>query len=344
MIKTYTILAIVLLVSLITKAQKTISVLSGNAWSFYSDFSAALNQCSPGSTIYLPGGAYYLSESSDTILKQVSIIGVGHYPDSTIATNQTILNGTIYFGQSADNSSLQGLMITGGFYILPNSTVNNISVIRCNLSNVVLNNGSNTIPTGTNYFFEENIIWGLYGASNYSLGGGAIKNENLNINKCIVYTLTGLYSANVKNCIIQSLTGASYSNFTDNIFLDSLASLYFNPTNCVFRNNMFTQAGVGSATGNTFIGNVWGQPFNSIFVSVASNSFFDYMYDFHLKVSSSGNNAASDGTDIGIYGTTQPYKEGAVPANPHVSTKLISSSSVSNGTLPVNIRVIAQDK
>ncbi len=51
----------------------------------------------------------------------------------------------------------------------------------------------------------------------------------------------------------------------------------------------------------------------------------------------------SDGTDIGIYGSSQPYKEGAVPFNPHIYFKNIGGTTTPNGLLNINIKVKAQD-
>jgi hypothetical protein len=51
---------------------------------------------------------------------------------------------------------------------------------------------------------------------------------------------------------------------------------------------------------------------------------------------------ATDGTDVGIYGTASPYKPGGVPYNPHFRSATIAPATDPDGDLPVNIRVAAQ--
>jgi hypothetical protein len=46
---------------------------------------------------------------------------------------------------------------------------------------------------------------------------------------------------------------------------------------------------------------------------------------------------------VGIYGGAFPWKEGSIPNTPHVTNKNIGHTTNSNGTLPVNIKVAAQD-
>jgi hypothetical protein len=57
-----------------------------------------------------------------------------------------------------------------------------------------------------------------------------------------------------------------------------------------------------------------------------------------------GNFAGTDGKQVGIYGGSFPYKEGAVPSPPHVRSKVIASSTDGQGKLNVQITTTAQDK
>ncbi|MBK9793187.1 MAG: hypothetical protein IPP60_08805 [Sphingobacteriales bacterium] len=100
---------------------------------------------------------------------------------------------------------------------------------------------------------------------------------------------------------------------------------------------------LGSTSTNSFVNTIYNLSLSNDFVNV-SNPNFSSLFDYHLKSTSSGKNAGTDGTDIGIYGGAYPYKEGAVPPNPHISTKSIAPTSAANGTLPVNIKVLAQDR
>lgn len=45
---------------------------------------------------------------------------------------------------------------------------------------------------------------------------------------------------------------------------------------------------------------------------------------------------------MGIYGGSTPWKEGAIPSNPHIFFKNISNATDGSGNLPVQIKVSAQ--
>jgi len=65
--------------------------------------------------------------------------------------------------------------------------------------------------------------------------------------------------------------------------------------------------------------------------------------DYHLKADSPGKNAGKDGTDIGIYGGSYPWKEGSLPFNPHYQKIQVAPKTDNQGNLNVNIMVKAQD-
>lgn len=68
---------------------------------------------------------------------------------------------------------------------------------------------------------------------------------------------------------------------------------------------------------------------------------FNYAHNYHLK--SPTTYLGTDGTEVGIYGGTFPYKEGSVPRNPHIQLKNIASKTDDNGSLQIEIQVEAQD-
>ncbi len=92
----------------------------------------------------------------------------------------------------------------------------------------------------------------------------------------------------------------------------------------------------GSNTGSS---NWFGIAPNSIFVNCPSAAF-DNTYDYHLQTPS--NYIGTDGFQIGIYGTSAPFKEGVVSKNPHVILKSIAPQTTPTGDLNINITVGAQ--
>ncbi len=326
------ILIAIIAFTLSTKAQKTIAVLSGSNWTFYTDFSIALRQCASGSTIYLPGGSFPLSQSADTINKQINIIGVGHYSDSTTATEPTILQGNLLFDIGGNNVNLVGIRLIGDINSLGRlNNINNISILRCNINFAMLSSFNNVN-------ISECVISLVSSNSNIS--------NNIVIKKSIILGnyLANLLGARIENCIVNALTGTitgcSFSSciFTQNVVLGS------NFNNNTFSHNLICGILTISGSNVALSNNVSGVSLSNTFENFSNNGAFSYNNDFHLLPTSAGRNAGLDGTDVGIYGTTYPYKPSAVPANPHISTKSIAPQSAPNGTLPVNIRVIAQDR
>ena len=66
--------------------------------------------------------------------------------------------------------------------------------------------------------------------------------------------------------------------------------------------------------------------------------------NYHLLADAGINYLGDDGTEAGIYGGMLPFKEGAVPINPHISQKSIVISSDNSGLLKFSFKVSAQQK
>lgn len=196
-------------------AQKTISVLSGTTWTFYEDFSTALRQAPSGATVYLPGGLFTISDGSDTITKPLTIIGVGHFPDSTQATLPTIISGYLWLSQGADNSSFIGLNILNGGIQIPNwgnnITVSNINISRCKLSSI----GIFWFPLTNkikNLLVSECIITG-------DIGGYVTEPLNIVFEKSILPLISDLEDVTFRNNLIQQV-GANIDHPLRNCIFD----------------------------------------------------------------------------------------------------------------------------
>lgn len=106
-----------------------------------------------------------------------------------------------------------------------------------------------------------------------------------------------------------------------------------------FRNNYFSIAAPDTGS-NTYIGNSFEQVAGDIFTTD------EFLHPKHLtiKEGSPCKNAGVDGTDIGIYGGGTPFKAGSIPYNPHVRKANISTQTIDNGMLKVDITVSAQER
>lgn len=321
-------------------AQAPIVVQNGDEIYVHSRLDTIVKHAQAGSTIYLPGGNILLSAEL-LIDKELHIVGAGHYPDSSAATSISMISGAnIRFSQAGSRSSLSGVYLYNDilFGSSLNDTIMFIDISRCNLNTVFLGHGDIRNTPNSNFRFSENVIRGAI------IGADA--------QYC-------LFEKNILNAYVRYLNGNS--TFTNNIFCYSGGysnDVFHACSGLVVNNNIFTRdnTGLGGSqiNNNLFVidhpaspgstnygfGNIGKQPIESIFVRFDGIAFY-YDADFHLIEGSSGLGAGTDGTDIGIYGTDDPYKPSAVPHNPHIQMVKIGSKTV-NGLLPVEIKVAAQ--
>lgn len=327
----------------IVYAQKVVALHSGATVTYFNDndaFQSAYDAAIDGDIIYLPGGTH----TALTIDKQLTIFGAGHHPDVTTATFKTTISGTIYLGDNADGSHLEGLYITGNLYIGNTSdiSVDNVTVKRCKWANLYAPGTADT-NTSNNNVFVENIIGTIYDGNNLrssSFFNNIIEWGNRNTN------LTDLYFSN-NIFFYEDISGTIYGGFTFN--------------NCVLQNNIFAQQGhvLSYGADTTFENNIF--CYNSpalgtdptlsnnyymtradVFVNQSGN-IHDYTHDYHLQPAAAAN-LGNDGTETGIYGgTVYTWKDYSIPTNPHISSKTISGASDSSGNIQVDINVHAQN-
>ncbi len=316
-------------------AQNLITVQNGSKAQFYTSLDSAYVHSADGDTIYVPGGSY---SSPGEINKSIHIIGVGHNPDSTSATNFTLINGSIDLRQGASNGSLTGVYLIGSLSLT--DTIYNYSVER---SNVYAISFSSAFPH--NNSFKDNIIKTLNGHS-------MVDNQSNNIYlNNIINGFNYHFSGDIfKNNIFLVDYGTYTSPFTSVIFENNIFVPAIGPdmnfTNCILNNNFFVDDTnlLGNPQGNILNSNINNQPLSSLFIKYSARDGFQYTDNYHLKSGSPGKNAGKDGTDIGIYGGVFPWKVGSVPFNPHIISSTIANKTNSDGTLHVSIKVEAQHR
>lgn len=303
---------------------------------FYTDLATVLDSAAPYSTVYLPGGGFIFS-TSYVINKPLNIVGVGYNVDSTQATDQTVLP-QIRFGSGASGGSITGCYITD--YILLD-TVNNLLVKRCSFDYIYTLGISTNISITENYVRTTNPSYGINRNSTAGSFSNCLINKN-RINGSIFYISQSVFSNNIMLY--------SYSTF------NSGYSVFNDVTSCAFKNNYIYDLdanGVDEVSGSAFYNNV--AFYYSINVTVVSNNtltgkslsdtFEQTSGDtyYQIKSTSPAKNYGTDGTDIGIFGTTKPWKIGGLPDNPHVYfINVADENTGTNGTLPVEIGMSGQ--
>lgn len=317
-----------LLFSSLLNAQSKIAVVNGTTGALQSTttLDSAMQIAQDGDYIYLPGGNF----TGGTINKRVFVFGAGQDPDSTAATGRTVIEGLTVSGTSS-GGQLEGCFITT--LILGDNSgpiLNNFIIKRCYISSLTGVGGA------TNNFFIENIISG--GISGF--GGNNVFQKN----------------------ILNYFSNASDNTFENNIFTSS-GYIISNSINCTFSNNIFITRGPleyyedGDNSSHQFYynnlsrsifpdsqsstGNIT-TSIENIFVKYDTSFTNIYAQDLHLIANSPGLNAGTDGTDVGIYGTNSPTKEGWVPSNPHISYQSVSQQTDTNGNLKATFKVKAQ--
>jgi hypothetical protein len=333
-LKNSIILLALVLVSATATAQLRFVVQNAGGATVYESFASALAASQQGDTIYLPGGTFDIGNA--TINKKITMIGVGHYPAYTGPTNRTELTGSIYLVAGADTSQFHGFYLTGNFMwgtSTGNQMVNKITISRCNISNIYLSYGSNT-STSEQILISENVVRGSIvgmNAQNVLIEKNIVNNiGNFNNNALITNNVLTVPSSDCLNSIISC-------TIQNNVVVHNGSYLFYRSSANTVQNNLFVN------TYSAGSGNIDKQLLESIFVNYSGGAF-SYVHDFKLKDTSPGKNAGTDGTDIGIYGTVVPYKEGAVPFNPHITDEQIATRTDSQGKLNVKVTVEAQNQ
>jgi hypothetical protein len=212
--------------------------------------------------------------------------------------------------------------------------LNNLLIQNSVIGTLLLDYGSILDKTFSNILVKNNIFH--RSSSTGDIFGGTVNGNSL-IENCVFITgnLSSRYYFHytsgyvIRNCIFNTETATLNSSSVNNYFYNNVfdgSPNIFNYNNSITLNN---QVGIN---------------FTTNFVNVPNNStVFDYSYDFHLATGSPAIGAGTNGSDIGLYGGSESYKEGAVPQAPHIQYKNINTSTTTSGDLPIHIKVKAQE-
>lgn len=310
----------------------------------FTDVSDALAAAQPNDKLYFSGGTF-LAATGLVIDKPLHFVGAGIHPDSSSTTGTTTL-------------------ATGGTTEITITT----NASRSTFTGIIFNPGGD-IQYGTSAADDDpaDLVFQRCAFNRKSyLGFAEGASSSSSFDECIFRdVLTGRASkAIITHCIFDHATISLFR--PSGLFLKNsvvLAARFQNSSNAIVQNCVFTYNGAplwqvagvqisnclitgagmfsNSGSSNQEANNIYGQLANTIFVN-ETNGIYDFGDDLHLSPSSPGVGAGNDGTDIGIYGSASPYKEGASPYNPHYQAASIDAATNGNGELPVNIRMAAQ--
>lgn len=320
----------------------TVSNLSTQPAQFDS-ISTAIASASPGDTIYLmPSPNRYDGIMNITFTKRLVFIGPGVWPTS---------NGGI---AEVHNCTIDSAASGSRFYGISFRYVNARAVAGAFVNNIVMEgcrfNGSKMELRGSNWTVQNCVF--LSGGTG-GIQGDFTGSSNVLVSNCLFGNgaiVRDFYTAdaNFRNCVF--FDGADVFLSCENIVIEN--NIFYDKSpetcvNCVFNNNITystTQDTIPYGT-NTGTGNFSAQ--DPLFESVplpgsAVGSDFNTVasYDFHLKPASPGKNAGTDGTDIGLYGGSDPFNPAGPAPVPQIELMQIKNAVVPIGG-DIEVKVIA---
>ena len=321
-----------------------ILVQGSGAPQVFTNITDALTAAQSGNKLYFSGGVF-VAPLGITINKPLHFIGAGIHPDTANVTGVTTWttggSSMITITTAASGSTFTGITFNPGGEILYGTSAadddpTKLIFQRCAFSRPValgFAEGSSSSSSFNECIFRftltgragtaviTNCIFDGAGLSLFRPSGLFLKNSVI-----LKEQVTNSENAIVQNCVF-TMNGAA---------LWQVGSVQI--SNCMITGTvMFSNSGLSNQESN----NIYSQAAASIFVN-ETDGFYGFDDDLHLAPTSPGVGAGNDGTDIGIYGTGTPYKEGVAPYNPHYQAATINGATNTNGELPVNIRMAAQ--
>ena len=317
----------------------------------FTNVNAAIAAAQPDDRLYFSGGTF--SDTNIVVTIPLHFIGAGISPDSSDVTSTTTI--------ATPNNSNDYIAITTG------ASGSTFTGIRFNADNYFYFGLDEATDDPIDLVFERCV----FDDRVYTVNGSSVGASSATFNECIFHSLlngqTGV-TATLSRCILdyQAGTGAEVSGFDGGGLTlrhcIGLGTRVGNSSNCTIENSIFTRTTapfwqsngavltnnlcvsdilVSNMTPGAAVGNVLNVAATDIFIS-EDNTDFEWTDDLHLQPACVGVGMATDGTDVGLYGSAAPWKEGSAPFNPHFRAAAIAPATNANGDLPVNIRVAAQ--
>ncbi len=324
----------------------------------YSNLQTAIDSAHVGDTIYVHGSTN--GYGNIKVNKKLTFIGPGYNPFSQFNLAAYIGSITLDYLvplSSADGSRFIGLAITN---IYKKQTefyqINDIIFDRCRISSTT----TESYVSGDNWIFKNCLFyWTQGGYLNLSFYNNIVISNNFFYFAPQSTSQVAISTSNKASVIINNniftgsgsgfFTGPSFSSitsaqFSNNIFfgkspVGATSSVYTNNLSYACTPSLLPPAG-NSGLGN--INNADPQ-FNNIPIGTFT---FDYSYDFHLKSTSAGHSAGTDGTDLGIFGGALPMPTNANVISGESKLPQIYYMNIQNNVIdqntPINVTVKAR--
>ena len=337
-----------------------IVVQGSGAPQVFTDLESAIAGAQANEVLYCSGGTFSIAPGL-VLDKPLNFIGAGIHPDSTQATGTTsfVMQGSatsLSITDAASGSTFTGIYFAndlisyGPLITYGTSTaddqVTNILFQRCRFSKGEIDlaqydPNASDMPGLVTTFDECHLSCRVEGRKR----GAVFTRCIVDTHDIGVYAITSFTSGGLtmENCVLLNalLGNCAFSTIRNSI---STATNYlcYDCTGATISNVVSASVTNWFYSGTASITNsVLGQDASTFFVS-ETDDLYQFTDDLHMAPGSPGMNYGNDGNDVGIYGSSSPYKTGAIPFNPHYNQAVVAPATNSNGELPVNLRVAAQ--
>ncbi len=322
-------------------AQNIAVVSPNNTTTICQTLDEAVGKATSGSVIYLPGGGFQIKDET-VIDKKITIMGVSHRGDTDNADGATVISGNLNFGKGSSGSAVLGVYVSGNVNVgTATDSVLNLTFRKCNVNSIQVNHRQSS---------------GMRVNQCYLRNMSRFAKCNVHIDNSIVHSLFHISGGTINHNIITSRSGeegvgpydrygsyyCSYhlgdvhnSTITNNFILYSNVQYAYvhDGSNCQVSNNCIGK----DSWGNVAIIIEGEATWDDVFYANKGVSIYS---DYRLK-SSCGKNAATDGSDIGIFGGTGFDPKSLAPI-PRIVSKKVAEQTDGTGKLKVEVTVKAQ--
>jgi len=312
-------------------AQNISVVNTDGSTQLYTTLADAIGGAGNGSTIYLPGGRFAISDDVK-ITKKVTIIGIGHYLNGEgNEDGYTRIEGNLWFNENSSSSAVMGCYITGNVNIGEgDATVNDIVIKYCSTNQI---------------YVKNNTCSGIVVDQNY-------------VRKSVYFTQS---SGTISNSIVSYVSSLRGGIVCNNVFVkgpittDNYVGFWNNCNNIIVKDNVFvyknnTQYYFGTTSDiaafhNLFIGNAdWERGDDAL--TLANESGADvFITDNGITPTSNYHFQSAYKqyeSQYGIY-SGSGFNDKQLAPVPYIVDKQVASETDASGKLNIKIRVKASE-
>lgn len=315
--------AVALLATMTAAAQNIAAVSPSNATTIYQTLEEAIVGAESGSTIYLPGGGFQISDETK-INKKLTIMGVSHRGDTDNVDGATVIGGNLHFEEGSSGSAILGIYVSGNINVgTQNDPVTNFTVRYCNVNSIQVKNSQSS---------------GMIVNQSYLRSHSCFGHSNVKITNCVIASIEYIDGGTISdNVCVSCISNTNYRRFMRNVFNSNITRNIFNYEGVEFddhKNIVNKNYGAGRwdiepiVINTTSISDLF-KNWNNGAISPASNFHFKDEYKQYEN-------------QVGIYAGDRFSDDKSLAPIPRIISKKVSESTDASGKLQIVVKVKAQ--